>query len=274
MRRFFLFVLLGFTLGAARAPDAQLWPRWERHDATSGAVIDHAAWGQFLKTYLHTDTSDGIVRIAYGAVTPQDRQALEADVQRQAAIPIDRYNPGEQLAYWTNLYNELIVMVVLQHYPVESIEHINLAAGWFGSGGPWDKKLVQVEGTGVSLNDIRNRILRPIWRDARTLYALDDARLGSPNLQTQPFTADNMEMLLERGARQFVNSPRGAAVDDGRLTVSSLYLWYEADFGGTDHGVIGHLKRWADAQLAERLATVSRIAADHFDDRLNDATVH
>lgn len=275
MRRLpLLFLLLCFTVGAARAPDADLWARWEQHDDTSGTVIDHSVWGQFLQTYMTTNTPDGTSRIAYGAVTPQVRQALQADVQRLAALQIDRYNTGEQRAYWTNLYNELVVLVVLQHYPVDSIDKINLSTGWFSASGPWDKKLITVEGAPISLSDIENRILRPIWRDPRTHYALNTATLGSPNLQPLPYTADNLDMLLDRGARAYVNSPRGAVVSDGKLTVSSLYIWYEDDFGGTEHGVIEHLKRWADAQLAERLATVSSIAADHFDRRLNDTTEH
>jgi hypothetical protein len=66
------------------------------------------------------------------------------------------------------------------------------------AGGPWDAKLVTVEGEKLSLNDIEHRILRPIWKDARVHYAVNCASLGCPNLQPAAFTAENMETLLDQ----------------------------------------------------------------------------
>ncbi len=71
------------------------------------------------------------------------------------------------------------VEVVLDHYPVTSITKINLGGRLLG-GGPWDAKLVRIEGEQVSLNDIEHRILRPIWRDPRVHYAVNCASLGCP----------------------------------------------------------------------------------------------
>jgi len=34
---------------------------------------------------------------------------------------------------------------------------------------------------------------------------------------------------------------------------SSIYDWYQEDFGGTEAGVLGHLLRYARPELAERL---------------------
>lgn len=48
-----------------------------------------------------------------------------------------------QLAYWINLYNALIVNLVIDHYPISSITKIK--SGWF-SFGPWDMKITEVEG--------------------------------------------------------------------------------------------------------------------------------
>ena len=55
------------------------------------------------------------------------------------------------------------------------------------------------------------------------------------------------------GARDYVNHPRGAAWQDGELRASSIYDWYQEDFGGTEAGVLGHLLRYARPELAERL---------------------
>ncbi|MFZ8942932.1 MAG: hypothetical protein ACO2ZK_13365, partial [Gemmobacter sp.] len=42
-------------------------------------------------------------------------------------------------------------------------------------------------------------------------------------------------------------------VGEGRLRVSSLYKWYEQDFGGSDAGIVEHLRRYAALPLAARL---------------------
>jgi hypothetical protein len=38
----------------------------------------------------------------------------------------------------------------------------------------------------------------------------------------------------DQAALDYVNDPRGVTITGGKLTVSSLYVWYEEDFGGSD----------------------------------------
>ncbi len=160
--------------------------------------------------------------------------------------------------------------LVLDHYPVASVRDIDISPGWF-SIGPWGKKLLTIEGEAVSLNDIEHRILRPIWRDARIHYAVSCASIGCPDLPAEAFTAINADALLTAGAREYVNHPRGVRVEDGRLIVSSLYVWFAEDFGDGDADVIAHLRRYARPDLAAALAGVGRIDDFAYDWRLNDA---
>jgi len=80
-----------------------------------------------------------------------------------------------------------------------------------------------------------------------------------------------MEAQLDRAARAYVNHPRGFQVRNGRLTVSSIYIWYKADFGGTDAGVIAHLRRYAEPAKAATLDGITRIGGDAYDWSLNGA---
>jgi hypothetical protein len=262
-------LVLAWPLAAATAPSADLWPRWQAHDDASTARIDHTLWDRFLRRYVRLG-ADGVARIPYARVAAPDREALGRDLARLAQTPISRYNRAEQFAFWVDLYNELTVKLVLDHYPVKSIRDIAISPGLFASG-PWGKKLIAVEGEALGLDDIEHRILRPIWRDPRIHYAVNCAALGCPNLQAEAFTAANMQALLDKGARDYVNDPRGAQVTGGRLVVSSIYVWYEADFGGSDRGVIEHLRRYARPPLAAALAGIDRISDDRYDWRLNDA---
>ncbi len=257
------------SVEALFAPKSELWARWQTHDPASGAEIDHEAWGRLLKAYLHTD-GDGLNRFDYAAVTTLDRVALGRYVAGLAGLPIDGYSRAEQLAYWINLYNALTVQVVLTHYPVASIRDIDVSPGIF-SDGPWDRPLVTVAGEALTLNDIEHRILRPIWQDPRIHYAVNCASVGCPNLQEIPFTAENAEGLLESAARTYVNSPRGVRPGWNGLIVSSIYVWFQEDFGDSDEGVIAHLERYAEPETSAAIKQARRLAGHAYDWLLNDA---
>jgi Protein of unknown function, DUF547 len=262
-----LFVLVG-TPGHA-APRAEMWPRWEAHDPASVRHIDHREWEAFLTRYLRIG-ADGVHRVAYGEVTAADRARLDDYIARLAAVPIGTYDRAEQMAYWINLYNALVVRLVIDHYPIASIRDIDSRSGKPGRG-PWADKMVEVEGIPLSLNDITHRILRPIWRDPRVHYALACGAVGCPNLQPEPFVAAQLESQLDEAAMAYINDPRCITIGDDRLRLSSIYRWYRDDFGPTDRDVINHLMAYAEPGLAMRLQGFDKISEDDFDWRLNDA---
>jgi len=251
------------------APEAELWPRWQAHDAESEARIDHSAWSDWLATYRQDPGSDGVARLDYAAAKAEGREALSAYIDKLSDVAISDYNRDQQFAYWVNLYNAVTVDIVLEHYPVASIRDIDISPQWF-SNGPWGKAWVTVEGTELTLNDIEHRILRPIWEDPRIHYAVNCASVGCPNLQPVAFTAANTERLLERGAKAYVNNWRGVAFEDGNVVVSSIYDWFQADFGGTPSGVIKHLRQYAEGELADRLNDRNGYDSHRYDWSLND----
>jgi Protein of unknown function, DUF547 len=267
MRSFAGIALMALSLAALAAPKAELWRHWDE-STQSKLGVDHSAWNAFLGRHVQVG-QDGINRIAYGKVPKADRASLRAYVEAMQKVTVRKLNRDEQRAYWVNLYNAATVDVVLQHYPVDSILKIDISPGLFAKG-PWKKKLLAIDGQKLSLDDIEHRILRPIWKDPRTHYAVNCASLGCPNLQPQAFTSGNLEALLDAAARAYVNHPRGARVEDGRLVVSSIYVWFQPDFGGDDAGVIAHLRQYAEPGLARQLGQVRRIADDRYDWSLND----
>ncbi len=249
------------------APKSELWERWTAHDETSTATVDHSDWTRFLADYLKT-SPDGINRMRYAGVNAVDREQLDSYIAKLASTAISNYRRSEQLPYWINFYNALTVKIVLDHYPVKSIQDIDISPGFFSSG-PWDKKLVTVEGENLSLNDIEHRILRPIWKDPRVHYAVNCASIGCPNLMPLAFTAENTETLLEQGARDYINHPRGVEIVDGKPVTSKIYDWFKADFGNNDQEVLAHLRRYAEPALREKLNGISRLNGHRYDWTLN-----
>lgn len=259
-----------FFLGASSvfaAPKADLWDYWLSHDESSSETIDHSYWNTFLKAYVVTD-KDGINKVMYDRVSQQNREALTRYISTLTKTAVRSLPRKEQLPYWINLYNSLTVNLILDHYPVKSIKDIDISPGIFADG-PWGKKLVTIEGKPLSLDDIEHRILRPIWKDPRIHYAVNCASIGCPNLQKIAFTSSNTEELLEKGAREYINHPRGARVENGKLYVSSIYRWFIADFGGTDEKVIEHLRKYAGPGLLSKLKKIKHISRDEYDWSLN-----
>jgi hypothetical protein len=242
-RVFKISILSALLLAAPAAaqlgpPAADLWPRWQR--SGPGLDVDHGVWDRFLAAHRRIGR-DGIARIAYARVPGTDRAALKSYLRRLQAADVDRMTRPEQLAYWINLYNAATVDLVLDAYPVTSIRRVH--GGILGLG-PWKRKILSIRGERLSLDDIEHRILRPIWRDPRIHYAVNCAALGCPNLAGQAFTAARANAILDQGARDFVNHPRGFRLDNGRLIASSIYDWFAPDFGGPN-SILAHARRYA-----------------------------
>lgn len=265
-----LFILSGPAAvpTAYGAPAADLWPRWQIHDPDSAVIINHDAWGLLLQKYVVGHPS-GINRFKYSSVSSIDRQALKDYLQKMQAVAVSALNRDEQKAYWINLYNALTVNVILEHYPVKTIRDIDISPGFF-SNGPWDAKLLAIEGQNISLNDIEHRILRPVWQDNRVHYAVNCASLGCPNLLQQPFTSQNLDMMLEKAARDFINHPRGVSFDRGKMSVSSIYIWFEEDFGGSEKGINLHLEKYLSQDKLKELAAAHGKISHQYNWDLNE----
>jgi len=249
-------LLTFFAANVCAAPRAELWHRWQEHEAADTQTIDHSLWNAFLQVYVVDSHPSGINRVRYNVVTATDKQRLQKYLEQMRALAISQFNRQEQLAYWINLYNAATINIVLEHFPVESIRDINLSSSFLSglfAAGPWQAKMLTVEGEKLSLDDIEHRILRPIWRDSRIHYAVNCASLGCPNLQTEAFTPGNMERLLNDAARAYINHPRGASIRNGELVLSKIYDWFQEDFGDSTRGVLAHLRQHAEPGLRKRL---------------------
>jgi hypothetical protein len=252
------------TPAALAAPRPDLWPRWQAHDAASHQRVDHIDWDRFLSRYRF-EGSDGVARLAYAAVTDEDRRSLSNYLDRLGETPISTLSQPEQFSYWVNMYNALTVKTVLDHYPVGSIRDIDISPGLFANG-PWGVSLITVEGEALTLDDIEHRILRPIWRDPRIHYVVNCAAIGCPNLPARALRPSENEQILNEAAVAYVNHTRGLDIESGGLTVSRIYDWFDEDFGD----LRTHLAQYARGARAEALASGVPIVGFAYDWSLND----
>lgn len=252
-------------------PQADLWQKWANHDPDSTVTVSHQAWEELLQKYVVMQ-DNGTAVIRYASFSHEDAEQLNNYVAALEEVTVTRLNRNEQRAYWINLYNAVTAKVVLDHYPVESIKDIDIATNVLANG-PWKAKLIGVEGRVLTLDDIEHRILRPIWQDPRTHYAINCGAISCPNLYEHAFTVETLEKALDRLARAYINNPRGIEVRDGNVYASKIFKWFESDFGGSEEAILEHVREFANADLREKLIGVSSIFAYRYDWALNDAPV-
>ncbi|MCY3768890.1 MAG: DUF547 domain-containing protein [Gammaproteobacteria bacterium] len=259
-------VLSHSAYGFSLFPDSHITEFWTQSAKDSETMVDHSAWDSLLKKYV--EGRDGINLFAYGSMDPSDRDRLAGYLKALQSVLVSNLDSREQFAYWVNLYNALTIQVIVEHYPVESIKDISY--GLLPGGGPWREKLVTVEGMKLSLDDIEHRILRPVFQDNRIHYAVNCASMGCPNLQDRAFTRANLESLLELGARQYINHPRGVFMEDDILILSSIFDWYRDDFGDNEAEIIQHLLKYTEPERKKVLEQYNSIDGFRYDWSLNE----
>ena len=244
-----------------------LWPKWEAHNPISTDTISHQEWQDFLTRRVITNDEE-INLIDYPQMTKADINGLEHYITHLSQINISAYNRNEQLAYWLNLYNAVVVKIVAGYYPIDTVRDVNISPGLFNVG-PWGANIVTIAGTQLSLDDIQNRIIRAIWNDPRTHYAVNDGTIGSANLSKNVYQGSIIDQQLNQAAFRYINSLRGIQVIDGKLVVSKIYGWYLDDFGGNESDVINHLSFFAKEPLRTQLKKINSITSYIYNWHLN-----
>lgn len=175
---------------------------------------------------------------------------------RRYAADLRAFDPGtltsreEQLAFWINLYNGLILDAVVQWRVQRSVRD---APGFF-----WRAAYI-VGGHRFSANDIENGILRAnaphpaipgapfrasdprralsLTRlDPRVHFALVCASRSCPPVAV--YSSDRIDEQLDQATRSFI---RGGGVElhasVARVRLSRIFQWYAPDFGGNWLGI-------------------------------------
>lgn len=262
-----LFTLYFLTVGySLAAPVAVIWPRWHYYDSNSHIAVYERPWQRFLDLYVTTNPL-GVNIVHYHNVNGVDQYTVTAYLAELAQFPVSKLSRPQQLAFWINFYNAEIVSLILSKFPIRSVNEIGI--GPPQDPGLWDAQLIQVENIPLSLNDIVQQILWPIWHDPRIHYVLCCGAVGCPNLPRLALTPYNVDAVMNQAAIEFVNSSRAVRIVNGKLAVSDLYWWYREDFGGSDQAIINHLMQYAKPALRAQLQHFHKIDHGFFDWGLN-----
>jgi len=183
------------------------------------AVFDHGTWDVLLKKYVDADG-----KVAYRRLqSDDDAAALRAYLDSLASARVDELPPPEQLAFWINAYNAMIVAAVLDGYTAEgTFSRINLFKRY-------DRVLA---GEKRTPDHVEHEIIRPRFQDFRAHFALVCASTSCPKLRREAYVGSRLDLQLEDQARIFVNDALRNRVDTGKETVelSQIFSWFKEDF--------------------------------------------
>jgi hypothetical protein len=161
-------------------------------------------------------------------------------------IDPDKLPRNKQFAFYTNAYNAWTVKLILSKYPdIKSIKEL----GIFNTG-PWKKKVVDLLGKKVSLDDIEHDILRPRFKDPRVHFAINCAAYSCPPLLSEPFYGDRLDQQLDGASIAFINNPKRTYLDGDTLYVSKIFDWFGEDF---NHDPYSFVLKFARADFKESL---------------------
>jgi hypothetical protein len=133
---------------------------------------------------------------------------------------------NEQLAYWINLHNAVLITTVSDSYPGPKRRPTLIKPIKGSDAKLHDAKLIEIDDHPLSLRDIREKIVFPNWKNGDVPYAFHLGYLGSPSMANVAYNGKDLRAQLARNAYEFVNSLRG--YDSGKLSpyIREVSPWY------------------------------------------------
>jgi len=191
---------------------------YQRHEG--GPDLDHSGFGALLGTFVSEEGG----WVDYAGLQGREKE-LDAYINSVATAPFDAMGRDQKLALLINAYNAFTLKLILDHYPVDSIEDIP-------ARDRWKARRWSLAGKTLSLDDIEHGEVRPKFAEPRIHFALVCAAIGCPPLRNEAYTASRLEEQLADQTRYVHENDRWFRYEpqSNTLHLTSLYSWYGGDF--------------------------------------------
>jgi hypothetical protein len=181
-----------------------------------------------LDFILDTYVRDGFV---YYRALKIDRKRLDSYLGQLAGADAQRLARNEQIAFWLNAYNALVLQTVIDHYPAPRRSTEYPGGSIRQTPGAFERLTHRVAGRTLTLDQIEQTVL-PAFGDPRVFFALGRGAVGGGRLRSESFTADALERQLGEVASECVTRAECIQIDaaTNRLMASPIFSWREKDF--------------------------------------------
>lgn len=179
---------------------------------------------QILDLYVR----DGMV---YYRALRGDRRLLDGYVSSLGGASLASAGRADQIAFWLNAYNAIVLRTVIDHYPIGQRSNQYPARSIRQIPGAFEVLKHQVAGKSLTLDQIEQTIL-PAFADPRVFLALGRGAMGSGRLRSEAFDPDTLERQLAEVAAECVSREQCVAIDRNanKMEVSSIFSWRSQEF--------------------------------------------
>ena len=237
---------------------------------------------EFLDLYVR----DGYV---YYRALRSERSRFDAYVNSLSGVQIDALSRDEQVAFWLNAYNALVLRTVIDHYPIQGRSPDYPPKSIRQIPGAFERLPHRVAGRTLTLDQIEQTVL-PTFHDPRVYLALGRGSVGGGRLRSEAFAPSRLEAQLTEVANECAGRSECIQIDrqNNRVVVSAIFSWREQEFaaayGGLAPAAIANrspIERAVLALVEPKLLTTERefleknqfqVSYKPFDWLLNDLT--
>lgn len=191
----------------------------------TGQPPSHELWTELLQA--HVSPEGNVDYPGFMADSAKLQQYL--DTLSANHPDAETWKENERLAYWINAYNAFTVELILQHYPIASINDIKRWNIPF-LNTPWTIKFIEIGGKQYDLDAIEHKILRKEFEEPRIHFAIVCASVSCPPLRREAYVSDSIDTQLNDQARQFINDPERNELNADNPQLSSIFNWFKGDF--------------------------------------------
>lgn len=179
-------------------------------------------------TVLDTYVRDGLV---YYRALKSDRRKLDGFVTALGTAAIATAPKPDQMAFWLNAYNALVLRSVIDQYPIPVRSKEYPARSIRQIPGVFERTPHRVAGRTLTLDQIEQTVLTT-FNEPRLFLALGRGAVGSGRLRSEPYTGADLERQLADIAAECVHRSTCIDLDRGANAVraSSVFSWRERDF--------------------------------------------
>jgi hypothetical protein len=229
-------------------------------------MLNFEPWNEMLHQYVD---SEG--RVDYQTWKQESMQKLQQWLDQSSAINLQEYpDPNQQLAFWLNLYNALVIAQVLRVYPIPSIRpQIWGIPNWIAFLRFFSRPVYCLSDRRYSLNQIEHGTIRPQFNDPRIHFALVCAAAGCPLLRNEAYLPDAVQVQLEADASRFINNSAKVRYDTETETLycSRIFKWYRQDFLKVSASIPAYIQTYLSPNIA--LSAAPSVRYLDYDWRLN-----
>jgi len=169
-------------------------------------------------------------RVYYRALK-SDRGRLDTHVRGLATASVASAPRNEQVAFWLNAYNTIVLKTVIDRYPIPQRSREYPAGSIRQIPGAFEKTTHQVAGRALTLDQIEQTILAG-FEDPRLFFAIGRGSVGGGRLRSEAYTAENLDRQLSEVGAECLARAQCVFVDRSadRLLISPIFSWREKAF--------------------------------------------